>query len=73
MRTFTPIARLIEAEAAAKLDQPYELNRDAWFAASHSERARLIAARAGGAARLMSQAGMTEADALAAVRGFDAD
>ena len=73
VRTFTPLARQIEDEARAKLDEPYTLNRDAWFAASHSERARLIAARAGGVSRLVNQAGMQAADALATVRSFDAD
>ena len=72
VRTFGPLARLIEDEAALKLDRPYRLNRDAWFAASHSERARLIAARAGGIARLVG-AGMTAQEAAGMVRGFDAD
>ena len=72
VRTFTPIAKMIEAEALRKLEAPANLNIGAWFAAAHGDRARLIAARAG-AMRRLTEAGMTVAEAREAVAAFDDD
>ncbi len=72
VRTFTPIAKMIEAEALRKLEAPANLNIGAWFAAAHGDRARLIAARAG-AMRRLTEAGMSIADAREAVAAFDDD
>ena len=72
VRTFGPLANMIEAEAAAKLAGPVTLNRNTWFAAAHGDRARLIVARANGIARLVN-AGMSIDDARTAVAGFDDD
>lgn len=52
VRTFDPLARLVEMEAADKLDSAYTLNRDAWIAAPHSELARATAQRATAVQRL---------------------
>ena len=72
VRTFTPIANLIEAEASAKLETEIRLDRSAWFAAAHGDRARLIVARANATSRLVT-AGMSIADAQAAVAALDDD
>ena len=66
VRTFGPIADLIEAEAADKLGEPVTLRRDRWVAAPHSEIARAQSQRAAGVARLVS-AGVDVADARAAM------
>ncbi len=66
VRTFGPIADLIEAEAADKLGEPVTLRRDRWVAAPHSEVARAMAQRAAGVGRLVT-AGVAVVDARAAM------
>ena len=65
-RTFEPLARLVEDEAARKLDAPVRFNRQAFIAAPHSEIARAIAQRATAVQRLQA-AGMDLDRAVALV------
>ena len=62
VRTFNPVARLIEAEAERKLNASYSFNRDAWIAAPQVELSRGLAQRATGVQRLVT-AGMEVAEA----------
>ena len=54
VRTFEPMARLIEAEASAKLGTEIRLATDRWVAAPHSEVARAINQRASAVGRLVT-------------------
>ena len=68
-RTFEPLARLVEDEAARKLDAPVRFHRPAFIAAPHSEIARAIAQRATAVQRLVA-AGM-EIDRAVALVGLE--
>lgn len=59
VRTFNPLATMIEVEASAKLESEIRLNREAWIPASHLDLARATALRAQAAARLGTLDGMT--------------
>ena len=65
VRTFGPMARLVEDEAARKLDAPVRLNRRALIAAPVSEVARSVAQRAMALERMVN-AGVGLAEARAA-------
>ncbi len=54
VRTFTPLAMMIEREAARKLDSAPVFRREAWIAAPHSEVARATAQRATAVQRLVA-------------------
>ena len=73
VKTFAPIANLIEAEAERKLGEPAGLDRSAWFAAAHGDRARLIVARANAVTRLAGLEGVSVATARDMVASFDDD
>ncbi len=69
VRTFNPLASMVEVEASAKLETEIRLNRDAWIPASHLDLARAAALRSQAANRLV-QAGFSNEDA-ARLAGLD--
>ena len=70
VRTFEPLARLVEVEAARKLGSPIRFNRDAWIPASQLELARATALRAQAFNRLVG-AGV-EVDRAITLAGLEA-
>ena len=73
VKTFAPMAKLIEAEAVRKLAERVTLDRSAWFAAAHGDRARLIVARSRAVSQLAALEGVTVEQARAMVASFDDD